>query len=190
MRIGAKYSHLNGEEYLLVHKPTLWQEIQKVISDVDAAACKTKVSKEKTMRGKLLYSPTDMNAKFKLGLEATGWTERRNTFWVTDDEKLLRGIHMLSAQEQKLVSCVTNTCAFRGRSARHYKAWPAGNIRHIAKGHNAVVARRAASRRARATGPVAALRPLARGPAIPGGPRLATDPVAHAESTGICDTGH
>jgi len=48
MRIGAKYSHLNGEEYLLVHKPALWQEVQKVISGVDAAACKTKISKEKT----------------------------------------------------------------------------------------------------------------------------------------------
>jgi len=37
MQIGAKHSHLNGEEYLLVHKPALWQEVQDVISDVDAA---------------------------------------------------------------------------------------------------------------------------------------------------------
>ena len=32
MRIGAKYSHLNGEEYLLVHRPALWQEVQDVIA--------------------------------------------------------------------------------------------------------------------------------------------------------------
>ena len=57
MQIGAKYSHLNGEEYLLVHKPALWQEIQDLISGVDATACKTKVSKEKTMSGRILYSP-------------------------------------------------------------------------------------------------------------------------------------
>ncbi len=38
MQIGAKYSHLNGEEYLLVHKPELWQEVQDVIASVDAAA--------------------------------------------------------------------------------------------------------------------------------------------------------
>ena len=101
MQIGSKYSHLNGEEYLLVHKPALWQEIQDVISGVDATACKTKVSKEKTMSGRILYSPTDMNAAFKMGLEAIGWTERRNTFWVTDDEKLLRGIYGLSSEEQK-----------------------------------------------------------------------------------------
>ena len=101
MKIGAKYSHLNGEEYLLVHKPALWQEVQDVISGVDAAACKTKVSKEKTMPGQILYSPTDMNAAFKEGLEAIDWTERRNTFWVTDDDKLLRGIYSLSSEEQK-----------------------------------------------------------------------------------------
>ena len=102
MRIAAKYSHLNGEEYLLVHKPNLWQEVQDVISGVDAASCKTKVSKEKTMRGRVLYSPSDMNAAFKKGLKASGWAERRNTFWVTDDEKLLRGIYGLSSKQQKL----------------------------------------------------------------------------------------
>ena len=101
MRIGAKYSHLNGEEYLLVHKPALWQEVQDVIASVNAAACKTKVSKEKTMPGKLLYSPPDMNVAFKKGLESIGWGERRNTFWVTDDEKLLRGIYGLSPEEQR-----------------------------------------------------------------------------------------
>ena len=102
MQIAAKYSHLNGEEYLLVHKPTLWQEVQDVISGVDAASCKTKVSKEKKMSGRVLYSPGDMNAAFKAGLEAIGWAERRNTFWVTDDEKLLRGIYGLSSKKQKL----------------------------------------------------------------------------------------
>ena len=101
MQIGAKYSHLNGEECLFVHKPALWQEVQDVIASVDAAACKTKVSKEKTMPGQLLYSPKDMNVAFKEGLESTGWDERRNTFWVTDDEKLLRGIYGLSPEEQK-----------------------------------------------------------------------------------------
>lgn len=26
MRIAARYSHLNGEEYLLVHRKQLWEE--------------------------------------------------------------------------------------------------------------------------------------------------------------------
>ncbi len=85
----------------MVHRPGLWQEIQDVISEVDAAICKTKVSREKTMPGKKLYSPVDMNREFKEGLEARGWSERRNTFWVTADEKLLRGIYGRSEKEQK-----------------------------------------------------------------------------------------
>ena len=101
MRIGASYSHLNGEEYLLVHRQDLWEEVQSVIAGVDAFSCRTKVSREKTMMGKRLYSPEAMNVAFKQGFERLGWEQRRNTFWVTDDEKLLRGIYGLSEQEQK-----------------------------------------------------------------------------------------
>ncbi len=53
MQIKARYSHLNGEEYLLVHRKKLWEEIQHVITRVDASACRTKVSKEKSMAGAL-----------------------------------------------------------------------------------------------------------------------------------------
>ena len=54
MQIKALYSHLNGEEFLLVHRQQLWDEIKQVIEQVDAEACKTKVSREKTRHGKLL----------------------------------------------------------------------------------------------------------------------------------------
>ena len=101
MRIQAKYSHLNGEEYLLVHRKRLWDEVKAVIAEVDAEACRTKVSKEKTMPGKILFSPADMNNAFKDGLKARGWSERRTTFWLTADEKLMRGIYSLSKNEQK-----------------------------------------------------------------------------------------
>lgn len=101
MQIGARYSHLNGEEYLMVHRPSLWREVREVITSVDAAACKTKVSREKTRKGKVLYSPDDMNAAFKRGFEIRGWGERRNTFWVTHDEKLLRGIYGLPEEQQR-----------------------------------------------------------------------------------------
>ena len=52
MEIKARYSHLNGEEYLLVHRPQLWKEVQNVIAEVDASACRTKVSRERTLREK------------------------------------------------------------------------------------------------------------------------------------------
>ncbi len=47
MCIGASYSHLNGEEYLLVHQQDLWEEVQSVIAGIDAFSCRTKVSREK-----------------------------------------------------------------------------------------------------------------------------------------------
>lgn len=101
MRIAETYSHLNGLEFLLVHKPTLWKEIQSVVSAVDAQKCKTKVSKEKTMKGKLLYSPIDMNANFKRLLRARDWKESRVSYWVTKSEKLIRKTLTLPPEEQK-----------------------------------------------------------------------------------------
>jgi hypothetical protein len=101
MKIAETYSHLNGLEFLLVHKPTLWQEIQSVISAVDATKCRTKVSKEKTMRGKLLFSPIEMNAAFKRLLRKSSWEESRVSYWVTRSEKLIRKTLTMSAQEQK-----------------------------------------------------------------------------------------
>ena len=101
MRIVETYSHLNGLEYLLVHKPQLWQEIQDVIQEVDGNACKTKVSKEKTMKGRLLYSPVEMNKSFKNLLEEKEWTESRVSYWVTKDEKLIRKTLTMSPEQQK-----------------------------------------------------------------------------------------
>ena len=92
---------MNGEEYLIVHQASLWYEVQAVIAEIDAEACKTKVSQESTMKGRKLYSPKAMNVAFKEGLEARGWSEQRSTFWVTEDEQLLRGIYNLPEREQK-----------------------------------------------------------------------------------------
>ena len=44
MKIAETYSHLNGLEYLLVHKKKLWEELKTVVSSVDAEKCKTKKS--------------------------------------------------------------------------------------------------------------------------------------------------
>jgi len=101
MKIAETYSHLNGLEFLLVHKPMLWQEIQSVISAVEATKCRTKVSKEKTMRGKLLFSPIEMNAAFKRLLRKSSWEESRVSYWVTRSEKLIRKTLTMSAEEQK-----------------------------------------------------------------------------------------
>jgi len=101
MKIAEAYSHLNGLEFLLVHKPHLWEEIQCVITAVNADACRTKVSKEKRMEGKLLFSPVDMNATFKNLLREKSWDESRVSYWVTKSERLIRKTLAMSAEEQK-----------------------------------------------------------------------------------------
>jgi hypothetical protein len=101
MKIAETYSHLNGLEFLLVRRPTLWQEVQSVIAEVDAGVCRTKVSKEKTMEGRLLFSPVAMNAEFKRLLREKDWDESRVSYWVTRSEKLIRKTLTLPADEQK-----------------------------------------------------------------------------------------
>ena len=101
MKIAETYSHLNGLEYLLVHHPDLWTEIKEVIEQVDGNDCKTKVSRERTMRGRLLYSPVDMNKAFKRLLESKGWSESRVNYWVTKNEGLIRRTLTMPAEVQK-----------------------------------------------------------------------------------------
>ena len=101
MKISAIYSHLNGYEYLLVHKPNLWQEIDTVIRLIDAEACKTKVSKEKKKLGEKLYSPVDLNKQFKNQLEQVGWNESRVNYFVSGNEQLIRKTITLDPFNQK-----------------------------------------------------------------------------------------
>jgi hypothetical protein len=101
MRIVEKYSHLNGLEFLLVHKPALWTEIENVISNADAQACKTKISKEVRSLNQALYSPIAMNKRLGDGFEGCGWGERRNSYWVTSDAQLIRKTMQMPADQQK-----------------------------------------------------------------------------------------
>ncbi len=101
MRITEKYSHLNGLEFLLVHKPALWREIEGVVAQVDAGRCLTKVSEERRTRGKLLFSPIAMNAAFRRLLQQRSWRESRISYWVTRSERLIRRTLSARPDEQK-----------------------------------------------------------------------------------------
>lgn len=101
MRIVDTYSHLNGEEFLIARKPELYDEIKRVIADIDAAACLTKTSKEKTMRGKTLFSPPKLNKAFEAGFHAAGWHEKRYRYYVTTNRDHLEKIVGLPLQDQK-----------------------------------------------------------------------------------------
>ena len=101
MRVVEYHSHLNGLEFMQVHQPDLLQEIKDIIASADAGRFKTKISKEKNMMGKKLYSPVEMNKAIGMSFMNRGWAESRTGYWVTKDAKLIRRIMSLSAEEQK-----------------------------------------------------------------------------------------
>jgi len=101
MKIIERYSHLNGWEFLQVHKPHLWNEITTIISEVDANKLKTKVSKEKRSKGELFFSPKDLNNAFKKLYNNLGWHESRVSYWVTSDAQLIRKTFTLPPEVQK-----------------------------------------------------------------------------------------
>jgi len=81
MRIVYEYSHLGGSEILQVRYPDCNRDIYEVIAGV--VARRTKVSKEKTMHGRLLYSPKDMNRQFSKAFTARGYRQLRDTYTIT-----------------------------------------------------------------------------------------------------------
>lgn len=101
MKISQKYSHLNGEEYLIVHHKSLYKEIEEVIANIDANSFMTKTSKEKTMRGKLLYSPIALNKEFVKHFRAKSWRESRYKYYITTDRTHMEEMITLGYQEQK-----------------------------------------------------------------------------------------
>ena len=76
MKIVNTYSFKKGEEYLKKKHPKELSEVIAAIELLDATTCLTKESKEKTMKGKLLFSPPDMNNFLKLLLHSKRWTEK------------------------------------------------------------------------------------------------------------------
>ena len=101
MKIAQKYSHLNGEEYLIVHHNPLYEEIVNVIQSIDAYEFLTKESKEKTMTGKMLFSPIELNKAFNEKFNGLGWNESRYRYYITTERKLLPELLSLPYEKQK-----------------------------------------------------------------------------------------
>ena len=101
MRIVETYSHLNGLEYLMVHKKKLWKELREIVGGVDAKNLRTKISKEKGMVGKSLFSPPAMNAAYDVAFKDKGGSEQRTSYWVTSDASLIRKTLGFDAKQQK-----------------------------------------------------------------------------------------
>lgn len=101
MKILQQYSHMNGYEFLIVHKKELWDNVISVINSIDGEKCLTKVSKEKKMKDKMLISPKDLNAKFKEKFNKLGWSEKRISYYVSENVDLIRKTISLPSEQQK-----------------------------------------------------------------------------------------
>ncbi len=96
------YSHLNGIEFLIVHKKNILVEIENIIACVDASEAFNKISKEKNKRGRRLYSPKDMNELFAQEFYARDWQELRTNYYVNEDLQTTRDtVHIGDKKEQK-----------------------------------------------------------------------------------------
>ena len=101
MRIAEEYSHLNGLEWLLVRRPSMLDELRGVLEAVDANRYRTKVSREKGMKGRRLLAPKELNRRLNEEFGSRGWHESRTSYWVTSDHALIRRTLHLSPEEQK-----------------------------------------------------------------------------------------
>jgi len=73
-----EYSHLGGAEILQVQFPHLAAEIDACIAEVRAK--RTKISKEKDKKGRMLYDPKAMNRDFKTAFADRGWAEIKDRY--------------------------------------------------------------------------------------------------------------
>lgn len=101
MKIAQKYSHLNGEEYLIVHHANLYKEIKTVIKGIDAEKLRTKVSKERTKAGNTLYAPIALNHAFNERFGKLNWSESRYNYYITLNRELMEKSVSMTAKEQK-----------------------------------------------------------------------------------------
>jgi hypothetical protein len=73
MKIAGVFSFNGGTERVQKKYPQHLREIERAITSIDASICKTKKSKEKTMKGELLYSPPVLNKCFKVSFKESKW---------------------------------------------------------------------------------------------------------------------
>jgi len=77
VQVVAKYEVKKGEEILGKRYSNELREVYEIIESVDANKCFTKKSREKTMKGKTLYSPISLNRLFKKEFRKRGWEPKK-----------------------------------------------------------------------------------------------------------------
>lgn len=101
MQITQKYSHLNGEEYLIVHHKSLYDEIVNIITSVNAEDHRTKVSRESRKKGQTLYSPKAINKALHVKFAGYDWHESRYKYYITLNRALMEESLSIPYAKQK-----------------------------------------------------------------------------------------
>jgi len=99
-----EYSHLGGLEILKVRYPEIDREIDEVIAAIRVGR-KTKVSKEKSKRGKLLYSPKEINDGFKREFSKRGYRELRDSYELAayDSRQRIRAFKQIDFMKDRVL---------------------------------------------------------------------------------------
>lgn len=77
MKIVATYDFNGGKNVVLTKYIREFSQIESVIDSIDSKLYKTKESTEKTMKGKMLFSPVEINKAFKTEFLKIGWSNHK-----------------------------------------------------------------------------------------------------------------
>ena len=88
MKIAAMFSLKRGQAIIEERFGAELAEVRAVVERVDSTLYRTKISSERTMRGRLLYRPKALNSAFKSGFEGYGWQSRKVLCDYSTDEFL------------------------------------------------------------------------------------------------------
>jgi len=77
MNIAGIYSFKGGQEVIEARYAQELREVEQIIAAVDSTQCRTKASREKTMPGRILYSPSALNKAFQREFERRGWIKHK-----------------------------------------------------------------------------------------------------------------
>ncbi len=100
MKIANLYSHLNGYEYMLIHRKKLWDEIVDAISSINANDY-TKTSKARPTSGRDHYDQKAINKKFEEILFPQNWKSVKTPYYVTGDITTAREIVGIRRKEEQ-----------------------------------------------------------------------------------------
>ncbi|MBP6803556.1 MAG: restriction endonuclease [Chloroflexi bacterium] len=75
MKVAGIYSFNDGQKIIETHYSNELREIEATIAAIDANQHKTKISKEKTMPGKILYRPSSLNRAFSREFTSREWSK-------------------------------------------------------------------------------------------------------------------